>query len=261
MSFESIVYSIGRFFKKNGGTILTCLSAGGVVATGILSGRAAIKAHEKLDKARIKEWEKTGKDPSLIEKVKIVAPDYILPVSVGATTIACMFGANHLDRKQQASLLAASALIEQTYKRYKGKAEELLGNGKVETEIAKDVYNNSKPELNDDERLFYYNYYHDDPTSDYGFYFTANKNDVLKAEYELNRTFNIRETVTLNEFLKLLNQDEVEGGNDVGWSKELGHDYYGYSWIDFEHYDTTMDDGLECTIITTPFDPCMLDND
>lgn len=250
MSVESIACSIGRWLKKNGGTILTCFAAGGVVATGILSGRAAIKAHEKL---------KEMPDADTKDKIKAIAPIYILPASVGATTIACMLGANVLDRKQQASILAASALIEQTYKRYKGKAEELLGNGKIETEIAKENVSNAGVEVNDNERLFYYNYYHDDPTSEYGFYFTANKNDVLKAEYELNRTFNIRETVTLNDFLKLLNQKEVDGGNEVGWSKELGHDYYGYSWIDFEHYDTTMDDGLECTIITTPFDPCMLD--
>ena len=252
MSFESVVCQIGNWFKRNGGTILTCISAGGVVATGILSGRAAIKAREKLEEMP----EADTKD-----KVKAVAPIYILPASVGAATIACMFGANHLDRKRQASLLAASAIIEQTYKRYKGKAEEMLGKGTVETELAKENYEEGKVETKDDERLFYYNYYHDDPTSEYGFYFTASKNDVLRAEYELNRTFNIRETVTLNEFLKLLNQEDVEGGNEVGWSKELGHDYYGYSWIDFEHYDTTMDDGLECTIITTPFDPCMLDND
>ena len=253
MSFESIVYSVKRFFKKNGGTILTCFSAGGVVGTGILSGWAAVKAHEKL---------KETKHADTKDKIKAVAPIYAIPVSVGAATIACMFGANHLDRKQQASILAASALVEQTYKRYKGKAEELLGKGVVETEIAKDAYNKaSKPELIDDERLFYYNYYNDDPTSDYGFYFTASKQDVLKAEYELNRTFNIRGSVTLNDFLRLLNHDDVEGGNEVGWSMELGHDYYGYSWIDFEHFDTTMDDGLECTIITTPFDPCMLDND
>lgn len=252
MSFESVAYSIGNWFKKNGGTILTCIAAGGVVATGVLSGRAAVKAYKKLE-----EMPEAGTK----DKVKAVAPIYILPASVGAATVACMFGVNVLDRKQQASLLAASAVIEQTYKRYKGKAEELLGNGKVETELAKDGYDEVKPEVNENEHLFYYNYYHDDPTSEYGFYFTADKNDVLRAEYELNRTFNIRETVTLNEFLKLLNQSPVEGGNEVGWSKELGHDYYGYSWIDFEHYDTTMDDGLECTIITTPFDPCMLDND
>ena len=252
MSFESVAYSIGNWFKKNGGMILTCVSAGGVVATGVLAGRAAVKAHEKL---------KEMPEANTKDKIKAVAPIYILPASVGAATVACMFGANHLDRKRQASLLAASAIIEQTYKRYKGKAEELLGAGKVESEIAKDDYDEVKPEVKDDETLFYYNYYHDDPTSEYGFYFTASKNDVLRAEYELNRTFNIRETVTLNEFLKLLNQNPVEGGNEVGWSKELGHDYYGYSWIDFEHFDTTMDDGLECTIITTPFDPCMLDND
>ncbi len=254
MSFESVAYSIGNWFKKNGGMILTCISAGGVVATGILSGRAAIKAHEKL---------KEMPEADTKDKVKAVAPIYILPASIGAATVACMFAENHLDSKRQASLLAASAIIEQTYKRYKGKAEELLGAGKVESEIAKDGYDSNKEVQTpvNEEHLFYYNYYHDDPTSEYGFYFTSTKEKVLQAEYELNRSFNLAEIVTLNYFLRLLGQEPVEGGNDVGWSKELGHDYYGYSWVDFEHYDTTMDDGLECTIITTPFDPCMLDND
>ena len=243
MGFESIT----NWFKKNGGTILTILSATGVVATGVLSGRAAIKAHEKL---------KEEPEEDIKKKIKKVAPIYALPTSIGAATIACMFGANALDRKQQASLVAAGALVAKTYHRYKEKAEEMLGVGKVESEIAKDNYDSeTAPTPMNEEHLFY-----DDPTSEYGFYFTSTKEKVLQAEYELNRAFNLCECVTLNYFLKLLGQEPVESGNNVGWSKELGHDYYGYAWVDFEHYDTTMDDGMECTIITTPFDPCMLDD-
>ena len=253
MSFESIMYSIGRFFKRNGGTILSCLAAVGVIGTAVLSGEAAIKANDKL---------KEMPEANLKDKIKATAPIYILPASIGVATIACIFGANGVSRKQQASMIAAGAMLEKTYKRYKNKAEELLGKGKVESEIAKSDYaDTDKVEIGKEERLFYYNYYHDDPTSEYGFYFTSTKEKVLQAEYELNRTFNIRSIVTLNDFMKLLEHDPIDGGNEVGWSYELGHDYYGYSWIDFEHYDTTMDDGLECTIITTPFDPCMLDTE
>ena len=248
-TIESALYSIKQFFKKNGGTILTCLAAGGMVATSVLSGRAAIKIHEKL---------KEDPEAETKEKIKKAAPDCILPVSVGATTLACMFGANALNRKQQASLLAASALLSQAYRRYKDKADELLGEGKVETELAKDGYDQNKQEIDDGEQLFYYNYYTDNINEDFGFYFTAKKEDVLKAEYELNRTFNIRKVATLNDFARLLNLKDIEGGNEIGWAEELGY-YYGYSWIDFEHYNTVMEDGLECTIITTPFCPCTLD--
>lgn len=251
MNLESITSTIGHWFKKNGGTILTFFAVGGVAATAVLSGRAAVKAHEKLEEMP---------EANVKEKVKAVAPIYILPASVGATTVACMLGANALDRKQQASLLAASAILGKTYHKYKDKAEELLGKGKVESEIAKEGYDKTDvPTPMNEEHLFYYNYYHDDPTSEYGFYFTSTKEKVLQAEYELNRSFNLCPCVTLNYFLRLLGQEPVESGNDVGWSKELGHDYYGYSWVDFEHYDTKMEDGLECTIITTPFDPCALD--
>lgn len=243
----SIQSAISGFFRRNGGTILTCLSAVGVVGTAYLSGKAAVKAD--------KELKTLGEDASLKEKIKTVAPIYILPTAVGATTIACMFGANTISRKQQASMLAAGALIEKTYKKYKGKAEELLGVNVVEANMAKDEV---PPDLDKDERLFYFNYYEDGEHPEYGSYFNSTVDKVLRAEMEVNRQFILTGQVNLNFFFNQLGINTVEGGDDLGWSAELGQEYYGYSWIDFEHFDAKLEDGLECTIITTPFLPSIL---
>lgn len=243
----SIQSAISGFFRRNGGTILTCLSAVGVVGTAYLSGKAAIKAD--------KELKTLGEDASLKEKIKTVAPIYILPTAVGATTIACMFGANTISRKQQASMLAAGALIEKTYKKYKDKAEELLGVNVVEANMAKDEV---PPDLDKDERLFYFNYYEDSEHPEYGSYFNSTVDKVLRAEMEVNRQFILTGQVNLNFFFNQLGISTVEGGDDLGWSAELGQEYYGYSWIDFEHFDAKLEDGLECTIITTPFLPSIL---
>ena len=243
----SIQSAISGFFRRNGGTILTCLSAIGVVGTAYLSGKAAVKAD--------KELKTLGEDAPLKEKIKTVAPIYILPTAVGATTIACMFGANTISRKQQASMLAAGALIEKTYKKYKDKAEELLGVNVVEANMAKDEV---PPDLDKDERLFYFNYYEDGEHPEYGSYFNSTVDKVLKAEMEVNRQFILTGQVNLNFFFNQLDINTVEGGDDLGWSAELGQEYYGYSWIDFEHFDAKLEGGLECTIITTPFLPSIL---
>lgn len=246
----SIYYDVVNFFKRNGGTILTGIASIGVVGTAYLTGKAAVKAEKKL--------EELGDEATAKEKVKALTPIYILPISAGAATIACMFGANTISRKQQASMLAAGALIEETYRKYKNKAEELLGDSVVDASNAKDDISRSPAEIKDDERLFYYNYYENGEYPEYGSYFTLTKLKVLNAEMELNRLFILRSRVTLNDFLRLLDLRPMEGGDEIGWSSELGTQYLGYSWIDFEHFDTTLDDGLECTIITTPFQPSIL---
>ena len=238
---------ISRFFHKHGGTILTILSAAGVVGTAYLSGKASIKAKEEL--------EILDKDAPLKEKAKALAPIYAPTAAVGAATILCMFGANVLNRKQQASMLAAGALMEQTYKKYRDKAEELIGD-KIDKLVVDDL--NEDVPLDKEERLFYYNYYEDGEVPEYGSYFPLTPEKVLKAEMELNRIFILRRSATLNDFFKLLGLKTVEGGDTLGWSIDLGSEYYGYSWIDFEHFDAKLEDGMECTIITTPFPPTIL---
>lgn len=238
---------ISHFFRKHGGTILTILSAAGVVGTAYLSGKASIKAKEEL--------ETLDKDAPLKEKAKALAPIYVPTAAVGAATILCMFGANGLNRKQQASMLAAGALMEQTYKKYRDKAEELIGD-KIDKLVVDDL--NEDVPLDKEERLFYYNYYEDGEVPEYGSYFPLTPEKVLKAEMELNRIFILRRSATLNDFFKLLGLKKVEGGDNLGWSIDLGSEYYGYSWIDFEHFDAKLEDGMECTIITTPFPPTIL---
>ena len=240
-------YAISNFFKRNGGTILTCMSVAGFIGTLYLSSKAAVQAD--------KELKTLGKEAPIQDKIRTVAPIYIPTAAAGAATIACMLGANSLSRKQQASMLAAGAMIEQSYKKYRAKAEELLGQNVVDANLAKE---GDHPELSKDERLFYYNYYQDGDHPEYGSYFNATVDKVLAAEMELNRLFILRRRATLNDFFKLLELKPVEGGDEIGWSEELGSEYYGYSWIDFEHFDAVEEDGLECTIITTPFQPSIL---
>ena len=102
----------GMFLKKNSATILTITAVAGVIATSILSTKAAIKASRVL---MHKEEEKGGK-LTLKETIVETWAIYIPTVAIGVYTIACVLGANILNKRQQASLVSAYALINSSYK-------------------------------------------------------------------------------------------------------------------------------------------------
>ena len=131
------------FFKRNGSTILTVIGGVGVVATSVLAVKATPKAISLLEEAR----EEKGEDLTLVEKVVVAGPTYIPTVVTGAATLACIFGANILNKHQQASLASAYALVDMSFKDYKNKLKELYGEethqevvNAIAVEKAGDVY-------------------------------------------------------------------------------------------------------------------------
>ena len=125
------------FVKKNGATILTCVGAAGVVSTALLTSKATIKANDILENARREK----GEELTVLEKINCALPSYIPAILMGVGTVTCIFGANVLNKKQQASLLSAYTLLDQSYKEYRSKVTELYGEEAekaVEESIKKD---------------------------------------------------------------------------------------------------------------------------
>ena len=234
------------FLKRNGSLILTCVGASGVVATSIMTAKATPKALRLVEEAEKEKGEKLTKT----ELVKTAGPAYIPAALTGIATITCIFGANVLNKHQQAALTSAYALIDRGYKEYRDKVKDMYGeefDTGVRTEMAKNRYEEKGFNLQDDEQLFF---------DEFSMrYFVSTREDVRNAEYKFNRNFTLRGYATLNELYEMLEIPQVDYGNDVGWSMEAGQVYYGYSWVDFEHEKVIMNDGLECYIITMPFEP------
>ena len=230
------------FVKRNATTILTTVGAVGVVVTSVMAVKATPKALRLLEDAKREK----GEDLTKLEVIATAAPVYIPSVLVGTATIACVFGANVLNKKQQAAMMSAYALLDQSYKDYKKKVDELYGEGsnkEVEHEIVKDKYDESDLSIDDEDgkELFY------DAFSER--YFRSTMADVLEAEYEINHILAQDCGVYLNEFYDQLGLDEVDYGDYLGWSTFELVETYWYCWVEFEHEKVTMDDGLECTII------------
>ena len=235
-----------KFIKQNGSTILTCIGGVGVVATTVAAVKATPKAVKLLEQAEVEKEAPL----TVLEKVRVATPSYIPTILIGASTIACIFGANMLSKRQQASLLSAYALLDNSYKEYKKKVSELYGENAdkyVRDEISKDVYNESDVECEDDKLLFYDEYSRQ--------YFNATMEDVLQAEYALNRDFTYHGYATLNELYDLLKLPHTDYGDILGWAAWEVHDRQWYSWIEFNHRKVVMDDGLECYILEILTEP------
>lgn len=198
----------------------------------MLTGKATLKASRILEEAK----QEKGEELETMEALKLVAPSYIAPVLTGVGTIACLFGANVLNKKQQASLMSAYAFIDQSFKEYREKVNELYGeeaDKAVEEAIADD-----KVSGDNTLQLFY------DEFSDR--YFESTPYRVQRAEYELNRNMLKRDYAYLNEWYEELDIDIVENGYALGWSTFQCMEMYWQPWIDFDHYSFVTEDGREC---------------
>ena len=142
------------FLKRHSSTILSCIGAVGTIATAALAVQATPKALKLIED--YKEYDDEVLPP--IEVVKLCWKCYIPAAAVGLSTIVCILGANALNKKQQAAIMSAYAMLDNAYKDYKNKAKELYGedsDSRIQEEIAKDKLNNVRISKSADAQLFF----------------------------------------------------------------------------------------------------------
>jgi len=252
---------LGRALRKASPTILTCVGALGVVATVVLAVKATPKALEQIE---VDSRENHNGDPHAATKAEAVKScwQYYIPAAVtGAASLACFFGANTLNQKQQAALTSAYALVAESYTDYKRKLKETYGKEAHEKIMASLAAERVDPDhtiyacgfldahsldfegAGEEEHLFY------DSFSNR--YFTSTIGKVLQAEYHLNRNFAIGGgCIGVNDFYDFLGIEPLKGLSSFGWW--VDDDLF---WIDFNHSKAMLEDGLECYIIEMVYTP------
>lgn len=236
-----------QFIKRYSPFVLSCIGAIGVATTAVLAVKQTPKAMELLKEAK----EKKGEDLTKLEIIQAAGPLYIPPILMGVGTIACIFGANALNGREQAAITGAYMFLDQSYKDYKDKVIELFGE-KADEEITESIVEDKYEEGCDIEpkgdTLIFYEEHH-------GKFFERSMIEVMDAEFLLNRKLAMEGEATVNDFLFFLGLDECKSGDSLGWSQQLICDYASPAWIDFEHELKTMDDGMECYIINYSIPP------
>lgn len=243
---------LGQAVKRESPIILAVVSTVGIVATTVLAVRATPKAIQKLEEAKNEK----GEELTLIETFVTAAPSYTWAALTGFSTIVCVLGSGILNRKKQASLVGAYALLGKSYREYRDAAKRVYGEDsdeKIKAEMAKPPYISAdgqswSEELDQKgEKSLFYDLYSQR-------YFESTIGAVINAECHVNRNLMLRGYVPLNEYYEFLGIEGVEFGSDFGWEFDRLTES-GFLWLDFDNTLSTMDDGLECCIVSSAFEP------
>ena len=239
---NNLIYNSKRFIRKNSSTILTCIGAIGVAATAIVSAKNTIKAVELL-----KEKEEPDVKLSKKEIIRTVAPAYIPTALVGISTMACIFGANALNKRTQASLMSAYALLDQSYKEYRSQAKEVFGinaDKEIREAVTKLHYNDDTAVEKDDKKVLFFDFNSLQ-------LFSSTMEEVESAEEAVNDLLETRGRVNVNMFYEMLGLQCTYDDYEMGWTLDSCREC-GYDDIRFVHEKIKMDDGREVYSITTP---------
>lgn len=255
----------GKSLKKGSPTILTCIGALGVVLTAVLAVKETPKALEQIEEAKSVKMAENGENLTALETIGACWMTYAPSAAVGIATIGCIFGANVLNRRQQASMASAYAFLDRSFREYKEAVKHVFGEEGHERVMEELMVECPNPPTisgnlfgesfdfgvtNDEKHLFY-----DSFTKRY---FEATFSDVLLAEYHTNRNFAIGGgAVSVQDFYTFLGMDTPEDIKPLAWYVS---DYYYF--IDFTHTKKFIDDGpgrepIECWVIDMPFPPTL----
>ena len=197
-------------------TILTGMGVSGVVSTAYLTGRASFKAAEII---RNEEVIKTLPPDKLTrtEKIKLVWPLYVAPVSVGCTTITAIVMANHVASKKIAALAVASGISDRALQEYKAKVIEKLGEKKemtIRDEIAQErvaaTANKEVLVIGAGDVLCF-----DMMT---GRYFQSTVEKIRQAENKINYEILNHMYASLSSFYDLIDIPPTPYSDTVGWN-------------------------------------------
>lgn len=233
------------FLKKHASTILTITGAAGVVVTSVLAVKATPKAMMLIEKAK----EEKKEDLTVLETVKVAWKPYIPAVISGASTIACIFSANYLSIKSQASIMSAYALLDNAYKEYRSNVDELYGE-KADVTVKREMIKSRLQDIKVEEgkELFF------DFQSMQVYQSTLD--EVIRVGEEFKKNFKNRGYAFLNEYYYMLGIPLVQYGYQLGWD-DLIEDCNPYNCfdLDFEYEEIKITDGPKCWVVTMTLPP------
>lgn len=129
--------------QKHMPAILTYAGVCGVVGTAVMAVKATPKALMIIEQEKMYCSYEGDNKPIKKEIVALTWKCYIPSIMFGLSTIACIISIHALNKKNQASLTSAYAMLNEAYKQYRDAAKVVYGedaDAKIQAEIAKDTF-------------------------------------------------------------------------------------------------------------------------
>lgn len=230
MDVKHLLHTTGAFLEKNSPQILTGLGVAGVVSTAVMTGRATVKAYDILEAERgrrLMAAQQAGEactyedveHISWQDTIKLCWKPYVSPFLMGATSIACILGAQSVNTKRNAALASLYSLTKSTLDDYQEKVKERFGEKKEEL-VRGDVAQkrmDAKPasgehiiETGRGETLFF------DSMS--GRYFKHDMETIRRIINDLNHDLIGAMWVPLNDLYYAMGLEGIDLGEQVGWT-------------------------------------------
>ena len=227
--------------SKHSPEILTGIGVAGMIGTVVLAVKATPKALMLMEDA---EQDK-GEPLTAPEKVKACYKCYIPAVVSGATSIACVIGANSVNARRNAAIATAYKLSETAFTEYKQQVVETIGEKKakvVKEKVAKKKLEKNPVTSNQiiitekGNTLCY------DSIS--GRYFKSDIETIKKAVNELNsRMVGGEMYISLTEYYTEIGLQPTLVSDELGWN--LNHE--GVIELDFS--SMIAEDGTPCIVV------------
>jgi len=265
---------IVEFIKKHDSTILTCIGSLGVISTAVLGIKATPKAIKIINEEKEIRKEKTkliindeifyNDEITNYEIFKLVWKEYIPMTLSGIGTISCIFGANILNKRSQASLMSSYMLLSKYFNEYKYEAsktyeldeqsnanqtiQKKILEKHVKTEIPNDIY------VDNDEVLVYCPIYA--TTHFNNGYITTKREALVNLETKINAEIYKEGYICINKIYKWLGveKDKLPAwGWQYGWVRPYDVNIDKNGDKEIEYYDDSNEyqvkvDLTKCTI-------------
>ena len=266
---------VGLVLSKHSPAMLSVIGGVGVVATAVLASQETLRVKEVVEphvenldliSATLEDESKQYSDQDALhdrtviyarlgrDLLKLYAPALI----VGVLTVASIAASHRISAKRIAGLTAAYGALDQSYRRYRGRVEQALGeegmkelDTKIREQAKKDIAERRKPDADISEigdSIFdlagasQYAVLYDENAA------TWNKNrnlstSILRAqESYANDLLNCRGYVMLNEVYAGLGLPQTSAGAVVGWIRKDDGGADGY--ITFGDWDANYFDDI-----------------
>jgi len=213
---------LARALNKNSPTILTGLGVAGLITTVIFAIKATPKALEIIEREKEFRYDEYGDgsiEPS--EIVVLTWQCYIPSLVMGAATIGCIIGANHIHLRRNAALASLFSITETTLREYQAQVRETIGEKKEEMirgEIAQKHLDETPANQQNVIITGKGDYLCFDEFSKR--YFRSDIEKIRQAINEFNYRLIRSQWLSINEFYDLIGLEPIELGDEHGWMAE-----------------------------------------
>lgn len=216
---KSSFQAVRKVIDKNSPKILAAMGIGFGIGSVAFTVRGTIKAVEIVREKKAESEEELTKT----EIIKCVWKEYIPTVGLGVASIACVIGSVHISARRLAVMTAAYTMSDESFKKYRDKVHEVLGDKKEEEirgEIQQDYIDANPPKEM---------YVTDTETGDTlcldaytGQYFRSNADTIRRAINTLNNLMLHDYFVCYNDLASELGIEQCRMGENFGWNVQNG---------------------------------------